>query len=195
MNSSMRNATLLSGLLLLLAGCTGSTLEVGDGGAARNDAAPSSTAPETGTGLRPLDSFTAAQVQTAVAACSAVHGTVTPLPTPEAVLPLLEGSWYDCDGATTDGLDLESATFDGAGNWHDLLPDGSGGLVEGLGLKDTATYDVFSYDDGSDSCADSGCGINLKGVDVVQLGVAFEMSPTRMLLGGQSGHWFVPLGS
>jgi hypothetical protein len=67
--------------------------------------------------------------------------------------------------------------------------------VEEEGLTSTAQYSVFPSD-ASPTCNQGLCSVELNGASgqITELGVSFEQSPTRMLLGGYYGHWFVPLG-
>ena len=173
--SSMRSLKSLPALFLLANGCTGHVLEVGDGG-------PIAAGP-----------FTAAEVQSASAACAAPHGAVTSLPTTQAAQTRLEGAWYDCTGNASFPY-VGSGVFGVDGHWHALVSDGDGGLVEGNGLVESATYSIFRYSATGTTCDDGACGVDLKsgGGGETQLGLGFEMSPTRALLGGND--WLVPLG-
>jgi hypothetical protein len=132
----------------------------------------------------------------AQSACNAPHGTPSPQPTTQDVQNAIVGAWYDCTVPVIAQVYQRSGSFHANGDWRGLEPDGNGGLVEGQGLLDVATYVVFAVDDAGDSCGLVECGPDFKGggVGEAQVGATFETSPTRMQLVEATGHWFVPLG-
>lgn len=191
MTSKRSNEWLSALFFLVVSGCVGNTLEVADDDAAPSDAAPKNSPPATT--QPPVGPFTSAQVQAALATCDAAHGSVVPLATTDVVAALIVGSWLACSTSRPVEPFFQSGSFDADDHWSALLSNADGGLNEGHGLLDEAMYSVFRYDDSGTSCDEGACGVDLRGEGTgeTQLGVAFEKSPTRMLLGGS---WFVRIG-
>lgn len=185
----------------LLPACTAHVVDVG----AQTDSGPIPDAgsPEVLPEAGPTPaSFSPAQVQAAQSACSAPHGNIDVYASPTEMLARMEGAWLLCGANTLAGSLGVSVAGSGIwgsdGTFHALVADSTGGLVEGHGLMEQATYSVVQPDDASAGCStgDAGlpnCIVNyVTGTGgLVQLGADFEKGPRRMLLGGTD--WYVPL--
>jgi hypothetical protein len=189
----MRSYCILFLAVFLDAGCTGHMVDVGE--SADSSGATPSTSGQTADATVVSATFTALDVQAAVAACNGPHGSVDPTMTRQDVQDRVVGAWWECSTSDSagNGNDPASAVYGPDGSWRRLDPDGNGGLVEGHGLEDESTYRVAFGDDASPSCANNNCLLYLQGPadNGSELGVAFEASPRWMWLGGQ--YWYVPL--
>ncbi|HEY8038520.1 MAG TPA: hypothetical protein VIF15_01950 [Polyangiaceae bacterium] len=182
----------------ILAGCSAQILPVGS----TDDGGPPADASDAG--LLPVDAatpstFTAAQVSAARSNCSLPHGPIDGYVTPDELRAHVAGAWLLC--GTTQFEDL-SGIFTADGNWNALVADGKGGLLEGQGVTNQASFQVILLDDAGTTCApvlDSsstpgGCILDFRTAagGISQFSVSFETSPRRMLVGSGTD-WYVAL--
>jgi hypothetical protein len=172
--------TLVPGLGLFLLACSSAS-------PTPLETAPAAPAPAT--------SYTAAQVQAAGAACAEPHGPVVDYSTVGELKNLTVGGWLLCPADSDAGYDypIASGAWAPDGSYHQLDPDGQGGLVEGQGLEETAVWGVDNGSDSSDVCVATGamCVLEISfGGGWRNMPVGFESSPRRMLL---QDAWYVAL--
>jgi hypothetical protein len=91
----------------------------------------------------PKTSFTAAEVQAALAQCDLPHGPAVVPETWGDFRALLVGAWLPCgDGDSGDPMQVLSQAIEFAadGTWFHLLSDGAGGLLRGQGVWNQGNY-------------------------------------------------------
>jgi len=91
--------------------------------------------------------FTADEVQAALANCGLPHGSPVVLSTPNDEKAALIGAWALCPPSMTlpQTIFTPGIRFEANGNFESLTPDGAGGLVAGVGLLSQGTWTTYCY--------------------------------------------------
>jgi hypothetical protein len=150
-------------------------------------------------------SFSAAQLQAALATCDLPHGPAVATATEAEVNAQIVGAWLPCPPGDPGGSVYSPGLILSAnGQWTRLISDGDGGLVAGMGVQNQGQWSEPSEDV---------CGCVSPYAPPVQLNVndssgsscsetmaSFELSPRRMYVidhacdsDGTTNVWLVPL--
>jgi hypothetical protein len=149
--------------------------------------------------------FSASQVQAALASCGAPHGPTAASASQNQSAMLATGAWLVCqtlpspaDGGVT--VFSPGITFSAGGTAYRLVPDGSGGLVQDVGVLGQGTWSVACEDE-SPYPLDQACPGARVDIHVATQGgdldlfncaggpVTFEDSPRRMYVVDEVGEW------
>ncbi len=175
--------------VVALAGCGGQSTVGSEGRPAPDPNAPTSA---------PVIAFTEAEVEAAIASCSAPHGDVQTYATVDELVSLLATRWIYCGGRKgeplkdRDGVARLGYEFTADGHVYILARDPRTGVARGTGLAGAMTYDILPPTDAEYN--NVSFQITVWTADRSQMGgyATFEQGPRRMTLTAFDGY-FVPL--
>jgi hypothetical protein len=193
---SCRRLGMSFGLCVLLVTALGCGGDIGtDIRPAPSPTDPSSTAPTT---------YTAAQLNTAGAQCSAPHGPPDPVPSIDRLYAILVGVWYLCPSTaavpfkpelSNNGTPRVGMEVTSDGHFYWLQADASGSMIRGSGLTEEGGY-TFVIDNSPDTVEGLDVEMNITFGDRSFTGArpTFESGPRRLDLYGFD-QYFVPMNA